>query len=1849
MRKRDVRRMQRYVKRNKFRRAWKRIAQVMACITVFCTTYALILPAITLEMQPFCEIEDHEHVAACYEPLPESGEEQQTNPLIHSHNDLCFDRTGMLICPLEEIEEHQHSDACYQIVYRQMREEGPDEEGQLKQETQIQEEVPTTPVHVHDSACYAFQQGVLICSLQESPGHKHEEDCYGEKLICQLQGHDEHAHTELCYETVLLCHQEETEGHLHTDTCYEMNEVLVCGLETAEALADTHTGTDTAQSVADGQEPEDTQTETILETEPVAEITESRVLVCQKQEYVEHSHSETCFATNEMGEKHLVCVMPQLQKHQHSEKCLSLSEEMLSCDLVEEAHKHTYKCYTTWSFVCEFCADGNGPQTDADLETEQDWEKTFADVTLTGFWPEDILSIAKTQLDYEESQKNYAEGEDGTCRGYTRYGQWRGDPYGDWNSLFVSFCLHYANVEEFPLQDNCGSWIEELKDIQRYVSAEGYIPKSGDLIFLESNRTERFEESEEVTASMIVDRVGIVSELVAPTETEPARILVIEGDRGGRVQEVSYDMISPQIIGYCDLPDGLEGTYLCGMENHSHGWICYDAEGALACNVPQHVHTETCKYSVLTYADDHMQAVLTLAGSADIPRNLEMRIVPVTIDADAVAYGAMFSAVGDTMYESPYFVNSAVFYRVELWNGEEHYQLEENVSTSLQISMMQPDFGPDSDGENPHLRAFALSEQESIQEITTAGSDEALYEQTVSKPESSDPSGEQGSLLTQTMTSEENLYAEEMEAAQAAANYQASEVVSETTEESEQGLSEIHFTAENTTVFGVALAATSQTDGFWQRVTNINDLSAGETYVIVSAEGGYALTGNTGTSGTKVNVEMVKGNPGYYQVTDSNGNDISSNDLLWQISGSGNTRTIYNTVSGYYVNLSDNPPLEKNSANLTFAYQEAEQAWTMSQSVRSGWFGSTTYYLTNPGDTDFVRNSNNTNEIIASRSMLIFKLVNTTLSIPDDVVTAPEIGGEGQTPQKPEYDPYQQVSDGKTGVTSHDEVEGFYYSDPATSQLEAQFTGDPADDGKILTDKSVIYGDDDYGAFDTYGPNTFGVTLSALGQEFLTGERTTIETPVDVMFILDISGSMNANTVDSQGTTRTEAMVEAVNFSIKEIMDQNPNNRVGAVLFSTGTGDLLEMGRYSHASNEYLKVSDTVRSWTTSGGAELEGYFVELNSGLTKDGQAYNHTIYQTQMNGTYTQAGIALGSQKLMNVPDTTCDVTVFEGTEQETTVKVQRQPVIILLSDGEPTHCTSNYRDVLSGPHYGDGQANTEYQGVYGYYTILSANYYKRMVGIHYNTPALFYSVGMGISADGDEGVAGVDGAHYKRTVLNPTAANVSRDSEINTTNTTTQLRNLLNSSYNGEYITVVNSNQVYMPEWMGRIHADVPVIDNPYAGNYSYADNAYFGNYDTDSLKDIFGQILAASKTVSPYGFILRSRTSMDMDDPIGEGMELKSDPVLSYGGTNYVHTRKITSEDGMTVSYYYDYLYTATDGSNDTADLSKIVVQVVTDSQGLQTVHMNVPDYVLPAYAPYTAALNEDQQPYFYYEALPVRLTYQVGLTEAAAQEVAELKEYGGQLVYYTNRYTDTQANAYFLPTNDNPYYNIEDDGSVDGHHGCHATPKTDNLTGTLASSFECHHGDVDHWENGAMTKVPSITQKQGNNGKLVFSAERKVIDIPVEKKWRESVPDGGTSVDIQLYSVVGDTITLVQTLTLSQENQWAGTFERLPLLEEGGYYALRELVPAGFAVSYTGEIVEIPLDGKPTRVVKIQGQNPIEEELVTVTNSHAYTLPSTGGVGTQSHTIGGTLLIAAAAWLYICTSGKNRKKGGRYGQ
>lgn len=538
---------EKYTKVHKRKRLRHRVVTVLAGVVVFCTTYALILPAITLEKQ--CGIPEHTHTDACYAQVTSvekrapvcSAEtleihrhtadcyDADGNPtcgyadfVVHSHDSRCYDETGNLWCPLPEIEAHRHTADCYAL---------PEE-------------------HTHAEGCYTSVRGDLVCGE-----HVHTDACYTETavLACGLEESEEHRHDESCYETSreLTCGIDS--DHSHTDACYEWEQVLSCDLPTDSA--------------------EDAQP----------------VLVCTKPEIVLHRHTPDCFD----ADGKLICGQTQVLEHQHSDACFETVAEpvdtgTLTC--TDTAHVHTARCYGTWELVCgqeehthseackpeetvfcgkdahthgEACRDENGElvcgteehthslacyaDPGADVETAELWEQTFAGVSLTGNWRQDTLAIAETQLGYTESTKNYVVAEDGeTVKGYTRYGAWCGEPYGDWNVMFLTFCLHYAGVE--GVDRDCGGWVTSWADA--FEPAQSHTPAVGDLVL--------FDRDGDGTA----DRAGLVAQIT------DSGFAAMEGDAEDAVRLLTYGADDPGILGYINLPEGpKEFTLTAQTEN----------------------------------------------------------------------------------------------------------------------------------------------------------------------------------------------------------------------------------------------------------------------------------------------------------------------------------------------------------------------------------------------------------------------------------------------------------------------------------------------------------------------------------------------------------------------------------------------------------------------------------------------------------------------------------------------------------------------------------------------------------------------------------------------------------------------------------------------------------------------------------------------------------------------------------------------------------------------------------------------------------------------------------------------------------------------------------------------------------------------------------------------------------------------------------------------------------------------------------------------------------------------------------------------------------------------------------
>lgn len=129
-------RAERYAGAARRRRRRLRTVTVLASLVVFCTTYALILPAITMEH--ICGMTEHTHTVDCYtQLLPPKDPEA--------------------VCGLVENEVHRHGPECYDTGLA-----APDA---LTCEN-------TDPDHVHGPLCYGTWQ--LTCPL---PEHLHDESC----------------------------------------------------------------------------------------------------------------------------------------------------------------------------------------------------------------------------------------------------------------------------------------------------------------------------------------------------------------------------------------------------------------------------------------------------------------------------------------------------------------------------------------------------------------------------------------------------------------------------------------------------------------------------------------------------------------------------------------------------------------------------------------------------------------------------------------------------------------------------------------------------------------------------------------------------------------------------------------------------------------------------------------------------------------------------------------------------------------------------------------------------------------------------------------------------------------------------------------------------------------------------------------------------------------------------------------------------------------------------------------------------------------------------------------------------------------------------------------------------------------------------------------------------------------------------------------------------------------------------------------------------------------------------------------------------------------------------------------
>ena len=321
--------------------------------------------------------------------------------------------------------------------------------------------------------------------------HEHTEDCYTEVQTLTCM-EEEHVHGDDCFDPEDGSLICDKFEHTHDESCYTTEYELTCGLEEGELVEQVVEPTQSAELAA------------MAVAEPVA--LEPMV---DTVEPIYHHHTDACY------------------------------EEVLTCPLPE--HHHTVACLS---------------DTSADVETPEEWQAANAEAVMTGNWDEDLLSVAKTQLGYEQSEKNFEiDPADGvTLRYYSRYGQSYGNPYGEWDVMFLSYCLKYAGIPQsaIPQEASVLSLRSSMSDMDWLLDGEdGSAANVGDIVIYNKyvTRTVAVDSSADGAADGLDDQFSMDAEGENGAELETSGASALDAAPAAEDAPAADSVITP------DLPD----------------------------------------------------------------------------------------------------------------------------------------------------------------------------------------------------------------------------------------------------------------------------------------------------------------------------------------------------------------------------------------------------------------------------------------------------------------------------------------------------------------------------------------------------------------------------------------------------------------------------------------------------------------------------------------------------------------------------------------------------------------------------------------------------------------------------------------------------------------------------------------------------------------------------------------------------------------------------------------------------------------------------------------------------------------------------------------------------------------------------------------------------------------------------------------------------------------------------------------------------------------------------------------------------------------------------------------------
>ena len=597
-------------------------------------------------------------------------------------------------------------------------------------------------------------------------------------------------------------------------------------------------------------------------------------------------------------------------------------------------------------------------------------------------------------------------------------------------------------------------------------------------------------------------------------------------------------------------------------------------------------------------------------------------------------------------------------------------------------------------------------------------------------------------------------------------------------------------------------------------------------------------------------------------------------------------------------------------------------------------------------------------------------------------------------------------------------------SDGNTTGSYAQNLGDNSSTryaGRVWTDKTVYTEDatfsGDVGNVTVQNDSDFLVAYSALATtQNITGKSSV---PVDVVFVIDNSNSMDDSVGGGSGQSRLAATVEAVNTSIATIMESHPDSRVAVVLYGSSAHTLMPLGHYS-ASTSWQHNGDYI--WYESD-TYYSGYYGGYVTDTTFESVANNQKLEMKYgERGTNIHSGVDTGMDILKSASN------IGEGASKHV-------PALILLSDGAATYAGSgNWWDPSGSQGMGSEPSVT-----FSLETAMHAQYQKQLVNNHYgvdadaDTSCKIYTIGMGI-----EQLSGSE-RNIARLALNPGTYITGNNDEANA----------METAWNS-YLRGQNPTMRYPADtdFWGDIEYSNYTFRHPSSGDIStiaYNDGYYSAENAedvTNVFDDITNEIVSASAQAPTHieGDPLESGY-LTYTDPIGEYMEVKDIKSIIYGGEQF--TQKSSSTDGNTTTYTFEGAKIESPVYGE-LDVSSIIITVTKDGDGNETLTVKIPAAAIPLRVNTVdidengAITNTNNNAY------PARILYTVGAREGVDLDTlkgvsddyisANMTEDGQKVNFYSNKYSgNTQNNktvgdakVTFTAAETNPFFFIQED-------------------------------------------------------------------------------------------------------------------------------------------------------------------------------------------------------------------------------